>query len=177
MSHFDACVIDEAHLIPQWGGTNFRDAYMHFGRLRSSFPTQCSFLATTATATPDDVSTIERVLRFSPKRTFYHNIGNNRWNICHHVQIVRSPNKYDEIKCILDNTGAEGSWSRTMIFGNSVRDVQSICCWLQEQYPEHERQIDTYFARRRRVTKRKVMRRFREGEMKILVTTEAAGMV
>lgn len=177
MSHFDACVIDEAHLIPQWGDSDFRDAYMQLGRLRSSFPDDCPFLAVTATASPREVQLIEKVLHFNINHLYYRNLGNNRPNICHHVQVIGSPRRYDEIKEILNRTIINGAWPRTMIFANTVKDVQSICSWLQGEFPDQERQFDTFFARRREITKRKVMRRFVNGEMSVLVTTEAAGMV
>lgn len=146
MCNFIACIIDKALCIPQWGGSDFRPTYLELGRFRSHFPDGCPFLATTATATPSDIQFISRILHFSLHSTYYANIGNDRPNICQTVKIIRSPNSFSEIKQILDHIEAEGTWPRTMIFGNTVKDVIRIKKLLWQCYPGRERQIDSYFA-------------------------------
>jgi superfamily II DNA helicase RecQ len=175
MSHFEAFIFDEAHCIPQWG-TNFREIYFEVGRLRSYFPEKCPVLATTATATPEDVDTIEKILHFQRETMYYCNLGNDRPNIRQTVKVVGSPREYSEIELILDQTGPGEEWPCTMIFTNTIEDARNIMHALQHRYPERRSQIDSYFSRRRRSTKKKVMDRFREGKTRILCTTEAAGM-
>ena len=63
MKNFKAVIVDEAHCTTQWGDT-FRRSYSELGRLRSFFPQNCPFLATAATATPDDVEKITKALHF-----------------------------------------------------------------------------------------------------------------
>jgi superfamily II DNA helicase RecQ len=146
MSHFEAFIFDEAHCIPQWG-TSFREIYFEAGRLRSYFPENCPVLATTATATPEDINTIEKILHLQPETMYYCNLGNDRPNICQTVKILSSPREYTEIEEILDRTGPEGEWPCTMIFTNTIEDARSIAHALRQRYPRRRSQIDSYFSR------------------------------
>jgi superfamily II DNA helicase RecQ len=176
MSHFQALIFDEAHLIPQWG-ENFREAYFEVGRLRSLFPQNCPVLATTATATPRDIKIIEQVLHLQPETMYFVNLGNDRPNISQTVKQIRSLQQYTEIYDIIDQGNSTLQWPSIMIFANTIDEVRAITHSLQRQYPERKELVDSYHSRRRRPTKQKVMERFREGETRILCTTEAAGMV
>jgi superfamily II DNA helicase RecQ len=175
MSHFQALIFDEAHLIPQWG-VDFREAYFEVGRLRSLFPQNCPVLATTATVTSQDVKIIEKVLHLQQETMYYINLGNDRPNISQAVKQIQSLQRYTEIYEIIDRNSTH-QWPSTMVFANTIDEVRAITHALRQRYPQQRELIDSYHSRRRRSTKQKVMDRFREGEMRILCTTEAAGMV
>jgi len=52
-----AFIIDEAHCITRWGD-KFQDAYASIGTLRTFVPVRVPFLVTSATLTPEDLTTI-----------------------------------------------------------------------------------------------------------------------
>jgi superfamily II DNA helicase RecQ len=173
---FLAVAIDEAHCISQWGD-DFRPHYAELGQLRSHFPANCPFIATTATATPRVARDICKCLCLRPRKTYYRHLGNDRPNITQEVIVLKSPNNgFSEIKRTLDEFGGT-EWPRVMIYGNSVKVVGNICEELRKVYPDRKEKIDAFYAIRPSHAKRVVMNRFREGTVRILCCTEAAGMV
>jgi bloom syndrome protein len=67
---------------------------------------------------------------------------------------------------------------KTIVFTNSVNQTQVICRYLRERLgPQFHDYIGYLHANRTAKAKHKIMKRFRKGQIKILVATEAAGMV
>lgn len=67
--HVSLIVIDECHCISQWG-YDFRPSYLNILELRAYYP-EVPVLALTATATPDVVCDIRRVLGFADDAVVY----------------------------------------------------------------------------------------------------------
>jgi superfamily II DNA helicase RecQ len=176
MKDFVAAAIDETHCITQWGKI-FRQLYGELGRLRSYFPDDCPIIATTATASPKELREIYDSLHLRPRSTYFRNIGNDRPNVKQDIQILKSPKDYSAVKVILNAYPVDQQWPLTMLFANTIPEVREVCAYLRHEYPDKVEQIDNYHSRRIKCTKRKVMKRFREGTVRILCTTEAAGMV
>ncbi|KAF6755179.1 P-loop containing nucleoside triphosphate hydrolase protein [Ephemerocybe angulata] len=180
-------VVDEAHCISQWGG-DFRKAYATLDKLRAFFPTHVPFLATTATLTPPALRDIQNQLDFELDDAFFLNLGNDRHNSTPSVlrMILNSPRDYPALIPLLctpgvtpgDNLIFSGQLYKSLIFVNTVLAAQQCCQFLKDSLglSDLDRGIDVLHAQRTVRAKRRVMRQFREGIVRVLVATEAAGM-
>ncbi|KAL1701333.1 P-loop containing nucleoside triphosphate hydrolase protein [Schizophyllum commune] len=171
-----AVVIDEAHCVEQW--SDFRNHYKHLGKLRSLYPNNVPFLATSATLPPETLTRVCNDLHIELADAFFVNLGNDRPNITPHVHQIRNAHDYAALKSLLplDACGPE-DMEKTIIFFNDVKASQKACRKLRELFPKHLRNyVDYLHARRAASAKRRVMRRFRSNKIKILIATEAAGM-
>lgn len=170
--------IDEAHCISQWGD-NFRAKFKELGRLRSYFPLHVPVLATTATAPPRVLEEIHETLGFRPETTFHLNLGNNRPNITYHVRRLKgAESDYDALNWVVDDVPEGGRAEPTMIFCEKRETTQRLANHLRDRAKEPlKTRIAYYHAGRSKRARRKIMKKFREGEIDILCTTEAAGMV
>jgi bloom syndrome protein len=69
-------------------------------------------------------------------------------------------------------------FEKTIIFTNAVNLTQVLCRDLRKRYGRQwHHYIDFLHANRTAKAKRRVMKQFRKGKIKILIATEAAGMV
>jgi bloom syndrome protein len=66
---------------------------------------------------------------------------------------------------------------KAIVFTNAVKKTQVICRHLRRRYSHLRGAIDFLHAHRTAKSKRRIMKEFRKGKIKILVATEAAGMV
>jgi superfamily II DNA helicase RecQ len=176
--YLDKVVIDEAHCIPQWG-EKFRGEYSDLEYLRTLVPSRVPILAASATMSPDVYAAVVRALQFDLKNTFEVNLGNDRPNIYQEVRIMKG-NVRDhrgDFDHIIDE-GKCGKFKRRMIFIDECDATQHLCKVLRESVPlEMQGRIAYYHSRRGTLSKKRTMRRFRDGHIDVLITTEAAGMV
>lgn len=176
-----AIVVDEAHCISQWG-EKFRPIYEQLGTLRAFVPRSVPFLAVSATLPPLVLAQVRRVLHINPIDAFHVNLGTDRPNIAwfvHHMNagksdlaaldfIRRADLSVDEITELV----------QTMVFFDDIGVALDALKYIRARLPPHLRdQIAVYHSRRSAKSKRRVMKEFKEGKIKILLTTEAAGMV
>ncbi|KAK6996301.1 hypothetical protein R3P38DRAFT_2473656, partial [Favolaschia claudopus] len=63
-----------------------------------------------------------------------------------------------------------------IIFTNHVKKTQVLCRHIRRLYPNLRGAIDFLHAHRTAKAKRRVMKQFRKGKIKLLVSTEAVGM-
>jgi superfamily II DNA/RNA helicase len=171
-------IVDEAHCISQWGG-DFRKPYGMLDRLRA-FVTSCTpFLATSATITPAAFGEIVGKLNIDIEKSFYLNLGNDRPNVTPSVLQMNNQKDFEALKNLVA-AGVESpdDLTKTIIFTNSIRLTMQIRRYLREILPPScHSYVDAFHALRAPKAKHRVMKNFRAGDVKVLVATEAAGMV
>lgn len=173
-----AVIIDEAHCISQWGG-DFRKMYAFLEKLRALFPPNTPFLATSATLAPQPLREVRTKLAIDPEMSFYLNLGNDRPNIAMSVQQIEAADDYEALRPLLaQDVLTRDDFIKLMVFVNTRNATQTVCRHVRLFYPKHLRScIDYLHAHRTARAKKRVMRRFRQGKIKVLIATEAAGMV
>jgi superfamily II DNA helicase RecQ len=176
-----AVIIDESHCISQWG-EKFRQIYTRLGELRSYVPAKVPFLATSATLQPLVLAQVRSSLHINPLESYHLNIGTDRPNIAyftHHMKAGKSD--LDALNFVLRADLAKDEITKlvqTMVFFDDINVGLDALKHLRARLPPHLRgQIAMYNSRRSSKSKRRIMKEFREGKIKILLTTEAAGMV
>ncbi len=172
-------VIDEAHCISQWGA-DFRVKFGELEKLRSYIALDVPILATSATLTPTVLAEIQQKLSYSTDKTYLLDLGNDRHNITPIVSRMKSAKDLTALDFVLDEALCEPRQPlvRTLIYVNTRELAQNMWSHLARQLPADLRhQVDFIHARRSQRAKKRAMRRFRNGDIKILCATEVAGMV
>ncbi|KAJ7745181.1 P-loop containing nucleoside triphosphate hydrolase protein [Mycena maculata] len=174
-----AVIVDEAHCSYQWGG-DFRPHYALLDRLRVLLPVGTPVLATSATLNTEALKDICTGLNIDLDESFFLNLGNDRPNITPSIVQMKSSKDYDAIDEHLPDPSAVKTITdvpKSVVFTNAVKKTQVLCRHLRCLYPNLPRSsIDFLHAYRTAKAKRRVMKQFRKGKIKILVATEAAGM-
>jgi superfamily II DNA helicase RecQ len=173
-----AVIIDEAHCISQWGG-DFRKAYALLEKLRALLPPNIPFLATSATLPPLALHEVRSKLAIDAASSFYINLGNDRPNIAMCVQEINASDDYEALRPLLaHNVTSREHLEKTIVFAHTVNATQMTCKKVRLFFPKPLRKyVDYLHSLRTPTAKRRVMRRFRQGKVMILIATEAAGMV
>jgi len=174
-----AVLVDEAHCITQWGG-DFRVAYGRLDKLRSFVPPDAPFLATSATLTPGALGEVCKKLEIRLSESFFLNLGNYRHNITMSVKRMKNAKDYDAVNEFLpspDTVTTPDDFPKTIIYADSINATQRILRHLRRRFGKFSHLFAGFFSHRSKRSKRKVMKKFREGKIKVLCATEAAGMV
>jgi superfamily II DNA helicase RecQ len=173
-------IVDEAHCISQWG-TDFRLSYSLLDKLRAFLRPNTPVLLTSATITPSVLIECCATMNVILKDAFFLNLGNHRPNIITSVIHMDGSSDYKAIHGILPDPttiSTEANLPKTLIFTNAVNLTQVVSRDLRLHYGASIRQhISFLHAHRTTKAKNRVMKRFKNGTIRILVATEAAGMV
>ena len=153
--------VDEAHCICQWG-YDFRPSYLNISTIRDFFP-ECPVLALTATATPEVTRDIQKKLLFSKENVL--KMSFERKNLAYIVR--REDSIFDGIIHALD--AIPGS---CIIYTRSRRKTYE----LAEQLTELGQTATYYHAGLPSLKKNENQERWRRGEKRIMVATNAFGM-
>ena len=153
--------VDEAHCICQWG-YDFRPSYLNISIIREFFP-ECPVLALTATATSTVTRDIQRQLRFREENVL--KMSFERKNLAYIVR--REDSIFDGILHALD--AIPGS---CIIYTRSRRKTYE----LAEQLTELGQTATYYHAGLPGLKKNENQERWRRGERRIMVATNAFGM-
>ncbi|KAJ7103240.1 P-loop containing nucleoside triphosphate hydrolase protein [Mycena belliarum] len=172
-------IIDEAHCISQWGG-DFRPHYAELYRLRGALPVGTPILATSATLSPAAIKDVCSTLHIDLDEAFVLNLGNDRPNITPSIIEMKSAKDYGALKQIFgppSEVHGIADVPKSIVFANAVKKTQIIKRMIYREYPNlPPGSVDFLHAHRTAKAKRRVMKDFRRGKIKILVATEAAGM-
>ena len=153
--------VDEAHCISQWG-YDFRPAYLEIAEIRELIP-DVPVLALTATATEKVADDIQVKLKFREKNIFRKSFY--RENLIYIVRKVES--KLDYLLKIL--TKEEGSG---IVYVRSRRETVEIAKFLSEKNIS----ADYYHAGIDSKIKDKKQEKWKSGNLRIIVATNAFGM-
>lgn len=155
-------VVDEAHCISQWG-FDFRPSYLHLAELRKLFP-RAVMMALTASATPAVVDDITRLLEFRPGfKVFRKSFA--RPNISYIVRYTED--KPERLLTILQNTAGSA-----IVYVRSRRKTREIA----ETLIASGISADYYHAGLAPEDKDRKQQRWKDGESRVMVATNAFGM-
>lgn len=155
-------VVDEAHCISQWG-YDFRPSYLHLAELRSLFP-RAVMMALTASATPVVVEDITRLLEFRPGFKIFRK-SFARPNISYIVRYTED--KPERLLTILQNTSGSA-----IVYVRSRRKTREIA----ETLIAAGISADYYHAGLAPEDKDLKQQRWKDGERRVMVATNAFGM-
>ena len=154
-------VVDEAHCISQWG-YDFRPAYLNIKKLRKIKP-DVPVLALTATATPQVAEDIMQKLEFRSPNSFTQSFQRN--NISYLVR--KSDIKiYDVVHILSRTTGS------AIVYVRSRKKTKEISDYLNEAGIS----ASYYHAGLDKEMKIDHQNRWKKGEIRVMVATNAFGM-
>ncbi|CAA7263222.1 unnamed protein product [Cyclocybe aegerita] len=159
-------IIDEAHVISHWG-SGFRKKYSELGIIRSFLLKLTPIVALSATLPAHVRREVLWVLRFDQKNFLDIDIGNDRPNVSIVIRGIQHPlNTYADLDFVINKLA---EWPddilKSFIYCDSIAMGTEIIDHLTDLLPEH---LQDY--------RRAAMRAFKEGSVRILVCTDAAGM-
>ncbi len=154
-------VVDEAHCISQWG-YDFRPSYLNISKLRDTF-NDVPVLALTASATPDVVTDIAEKLKLTNHRIFSKSFA--RTNISYVVR--HGDHKEDMLVRILRAVDGCG-----IVYVRSRKRTRE----LVEILTKNNISADFYHAGLSIEDKNEKQQRWKEGDTRIMVATNAFGM-
>lgn len=176
-----AVVIDEAHVVSHWG-SDFRKKYGTLGVLRALLPKGTPMVAMSATLPGRVRRDVLRKLQFDEDNYTYLNIGNDRPNVSLVVRAIQNPlNTFTDLDFVIPKNALQPEdVEKTFIYADNVTQGSDIMEHLYEISPESFREagiIRTYNAGFSKEYRPDVLQLFREGKVRILICTDAAGMV
>jgi ATP-dependent DNA helicase RecQ len=157
--------VDEAHCVSQWG-PDFRQDYHRLAKLRELQP-QVPILALTASATPAVLKDISCQLKLKDPVRHVH--GFYRPNLFYQVEACPDGNhRWKMIRAAIDNT-PDG---RILIYGGTRQKCEDLAKQLQSLYQG----VGFYHAGMTFERRRLIQEKMNQGELRILVATNAFGM-
>jgi superfamily II DNA helicase RecQ len=175
--------VDEAHTISLWGG-DFRKDYKGLGRIRARLPKGVPATIVSATLRPNVKQDAMATLGFSVDPSNYAdiNIGNERANVFVGVRMMKFPvNSFKDLSMLIDpNESDPANIPKTIVYIDDVVDVTlaviALNGWLHVSLRE-DGLIMPVHAWMPASYRSSAMHKFAVGEVRILICTEAAGMV
>ncbi len=153
--------VDEAHCISQWGH-DFRPAYLHIRLVRDAHPL-IPIMALTATATPDVLRDIEEHLELrNPVR-----VRNSYFRSNLSIRVAANEDRDGELLYWLDRSPGSG----IVYVGSRKRSER-----LARQLHNHGIPAEAFHGGMEIDGKRKILRRWLQGQTRIVVATNAFGM-
>jgi len=127
---------------------------------------------------PSVLAEVRRVLHINPIESFYLNLGNDRANVTQECRIIPNITDTSALDFIYEGAKSEDDLPRTLIFVNKVLDSQLVWRRSQQILPTNLQQsVDYLNARRSSRSKKLVLKRFQDGQTRVLIVTEIGGMV
>ncbi len=160
--HVSFIAVDEAHCISQWG-YDFRPSYLGISQVRRVLP-NAPVLALTATATPAVVKDIQRQLLFSRENVF--RMSFERKNLIYSVRSYVGTME-QQVKELLQEV--DGS---SIVYIRSRKGTRELAEWLAAE----GFRATFYHAGLTNKEKNERARAWKEGDIRIMVATNAFGM-
>ncbi|KLO06209.1 P-loop containing nucleoside triphosphate hydrolase protein, partial [Schizopora paradoxa] len=172
-----ALFVDEAHCVSHWGA-EFRKAYGRLGAIRAFLPRNTPVVAVSASLTPRVAKNVRTVLQFRPDHLFL-NRGNNRRNVSFMVRSIHNKaDSYTDLDFIVpSNLTIRTDIKKSWIYADNIHDGADIVDHIRALLPPELRDtVRPYNAMFGNEYRAKAMQEFRDGYVRILVCTDAAGM-
>lgn len=185
-------IVDEAHCISHWGA-DFRKKYGTLGIIRPFLPKGAPFVAMSATLTRRVRRDVESKLHF--RDATFINEGNERSNISLVVRACEHPmDSYRDLDFVLPKHAKTATdIPKTWIYVDNILTGGEIIDYLTKLIRDRfittqgsttnlvssldSRIVRPYNAVMSSEYRKAAMEAFREGEIRVMVCTEAAGMV
>lgn len=174
-------VIDEAHVVSHWG-SGFRKKYGSLGILRALVPKGTPMVAMSATLPTRVRFDVLNKLQYNLKDYIYLDLGNDRLNVSLVVRAMQHPmNSFRDLDFVIPKAiTSKAEIKKTWIYVDSVSTGTDIAEYLYTLLPESFRAegvVFNYNAVFSSENRQQLMDLFRAGVVRILICTDAAGMV
>ncbi|TFY52110.1 hypothetical protein EVJ58_g10196 [Rhodofomes roseus] len=185
--HVLSMVVDEAHCVSHWGA-DFRKKYASLGVIRAFLPRGTPVIALTATLTARVRRDIHSKLHFPKGGSRFFNAGNGRPNVALVVRAAEHPlNTFEDLDFILPQKIARADQiPKTWIYVDNINTGTDIIDYLTARLAARTADcpgsvlpadcIRPFNATLSAEYRTAAMDAFREGSIRVLVCTEAAGM-
>lgn len=170
--------VDEAHCVSHWGAL-FRKQYGRLGVVRAFLPRNTPVVAVSASLTPRVSNNVKKVLQFRSNHVSI-NIGNERANVSLIVRSIHNKaDTYTDLDFIIpDDITQRTDIKKIWVYADNIHDGADIVDHIRERLPtELCDAVRPYNAMFDHQYRNKAMQLFRDGHIRILVCTDAAGMV
>lgn len=173
-------VLDETHCVIDWG-KNFRRDFDTLDSAKAHMAGKPIFFCT-ATLTPSMLDELLKKFSFPTNRRFLLNLGCERHNVIPIVCRLKGPSDFEALDFILNEALEDPPQPLvpTLVYAEERETVLRIWLYLISKLPpdsEYSSQIEFMMASRDEVVKTIVLTRFMYGEVVIIVSTEAVGLV
>lgn len=180
-------VVDEAHMVSHWG-SGFRKKYGTLGMVRAFLRRGTPIIAMTATLTARVRRDLFIKLQFTKGTSQFLNVGNDRSNVSLVVRSFQHPqNLYADLDFVIPEEATNiTKIPKTMVYLDNIPEGTTIVDYLrallQRRFPalaedEIFHVVRPFNAQMTPKYREAAMDAFRAGTMRIMVCTDAAGMV
>jgi superfamily II DNA helicase RecQ len=174
-------IVDEAHVVSHWGA-GFRKKYGELGVVRAFIPHGTPIVAMSATMPTRVRQDVLRKLEFAQDGYIDINVGNERPNVALVVRAIEhAMNTYADLSFVIPKTIQKPEdVPSTMIYADNVPNSVDLEDALEALLPQRFRYqglirpFNAAFCNGYRET---VLKQFKLGTIRVLVCTDAAGMV
>ncbi|THH15238.1 hypothetical protein EUX98_g9497 [Antrodiella citrinella] len=180
-------VVDEAHVASHWGA-EFRKKYGTLGEVRAFLPRGTPVIAMTATLTARVRRDLHAKLQFTKGTSKFLNVGNDRPNVSIAVRAFQHPqNSYADLDFVIPE-GVENPADipKTMVYLDNIQDGSKVIDHLRslliKRNPtmaateDADHLIRPFNATMSSEYREAAMDAFRNGKLRIMICTDAAGM-
>lgn len=173
--------IDEAHCISHWGDS-FRKKYGSIGIVRAFLPKTVPIIAVSATLVPRVRKDIISKLQFDTHLYDFINVGNDRPNVAQIVRAAEYPlNSYRDLEFMVPTVmESPNDILKGFIYCDEIKAGNNITDYLNARVPlqyHNWGMVRPYNAAMSSEYRAQALLLFRAGVIRILVCTDAAGMV
>lgn len=172
-------LVDEGHVVSEWANS-FRTDYKELKTLRVILGNNVPWWALSATFTSEIFEAVYRTLSFGTSRPFWGiDVGTERPNLAQYVRPMGSAaSTYLPLVPFIPAGAQTGDdIPKTIMFFRSVSETRDACFALRALLPSHlHPSIQPFAAPDEETTKEERLRDLRDGRVRVLCCTIAAGM-